>query len=98
MGKKEKVDDIFRWLVKRMKMMRKRKRMRRRGKRSVVVWLQPVELVSSLPYTMVQNSKKLRMISHPIIHCPTSEGVSEQVSAVECSGASKASSAEQANE
>ena len=77
MGKKEKVDDILRWLVKRMKTMREGKRMRKRGKRSVVVCLQSFELVSSLPYTMVQNSKQHRVNSHPIIHCPTSERVSE---------------------
>ena len=59
---------------------------------------------------MVQNRKKHRKNSHLIIHCPTSEGVSEvsegvsevserasnRVSAAE--GASKASSPEQANE
>ena len=44
---------------------------------------------------MVENGKK----KHPIIHCPTSEGVSEvseRASAAE--GASEASSPEQANE
>ena len=46
--------------------------------------------------TMVQNRKKHRKNSHLIIHCPTSEGVSERVSAAE--HATKASSAEQANE
>ena len=47
---------------------------------------------------MVENRKKHRQNSHPIIHCPTSEGVSEvseRVSAAE--GASEASSPEQAN-
>ena len=28
-------------------------------------------------YTMVENRKKHRQNFHPIIHCPTSEGVSE---------------------
>ena len=45
--------------------------------------------------TMVENSKKHRQNSHPIIHCPKSERVSK-VSAAE--GASEASSSEQANE
>ena len=51
---------------------------------------------------MIQNRKKHRIDSHPIIHCHKSEGVrevsgaSEQVSAAE--RASEASSAEQANE
>ena len=51
---------------------------------------------------MVENGKKHRQNSHPIIHCPTSEGVSEvserakKVSTVE--GASDTSSPEQANE
>ena len=53
--------------------------------------------------TMGQIRKKHRIKSHLIIHCPTSEGVSEvseraseRVSTAE--GASKASSPEQANE
>ena len=46
-------------------------------------------------YTMVENRKKHRQNCHPIIHCPTSEGVSE-VSAAE--GASEASSSEPGNE
>ena len=53
--------------------------------------------------TMVENRKKHGQNSHPIIHCPMSEGVSEvseraseRVSAAE--GASEASSPEQANE
>ena len=48
--------------------------------------------------TMIENRKKHRQNSHPIIHYPTSEGVSEvseRVSAAE--GASEASSPEQAN-
>ena len=44
---------------------------------------------------MVENRKN-RLNSYPIIHFPTSEGVSEQVSAAE--GPSEASSPEQANE
>ena len=47
----------------------------------------------------VGQNKKHRINSHPIIHCPTSEGLSEvceRVSAAE--GASEASSPEQANE
>ena len=51
--------------------------------------------------TMIQNrEKKHRIKSHPIIHCPTSEGVSEvseRVSEVS-EGVSEASRAEQANE
>ena len=49
--------------------------------------------------SMVENRKKQRQNSYPIIHCPTSEGVSEvseRASAAE--GASEASSPEQANE
>ena len=38
---------------------------------------------------MVENRKKHRQNSHSIIHCPTSEGVSERLSAAE--GASEAS-------
>ena len=52
---------------------------------------------------MVENRKKHRQNSHPMIHCPMSEGVSEVsertselVSAAE--RASEASRAEQANE
>ena len=45
--------------------------------------------------TVGQNRDKHRINSFPIIHCPTSEGVSE-VSTAE--RASEASSAEQANE
>ena len=47
---------------------------------------------------MVENGKKHRQNSHPIIHFPTSEGVSEvseRVSVAE--GASEASSPEQAS-
>ena len=44
---------------------------------------------------MGKNRRKHRINSHPIIHCPTSEGVSEESAA---EGASKASSPEQANE
>ena len=49
--------------------------------------------------TMVENRKKHRENSHPIIHFPTSEGVSEvseRVSAAE--GAREANSPEEANE
>ena len=49
---------------------------------------------------MVENQKKHRQNSHPIIHCPTSEGVSEvseQANESAAEGASEASSPEQAN-
>ena len=44
--------------------------------------------VSGKQRTLGQNRKKHRKNSHPIIHCPTSEGVSEvSERASECSGA-----------
>ena len=60
-------------------------------------FLQLEMLILSL--TMVENRKKHRQNNHPIIHCPTSEGVSEvseRVSAAE--GMSEKSSPKQANE
>ena len=48
------------------------------------------------PITMVENRKKHRQNSHPIIHCPMSEGLGERVNTAE--GASEASSPEQVYE
>ena len=49
--------------------------------------------------TMVENRTKLRQNSHPIIHCPTSEGVSEVSERTsECSGGRERSEQSEASE